>query len=192
MVLLSLETELRFGRVILPPFSISEGEVCTIDWPDLLDSKWTEEFLAKLVDSTGDGAFSILRDICYINPRKKTFLNQRMSDIPQIDRLLGCLPLEMQQRLSQAMKDTVSAMPGTFRNLIALHSACTKSRLVVFDASGVDPCGEKCLRAYAVSRTAEGFGFVYLRFPLAKGRPNVKEGSATARIDRLFRQPDKI
>ncbi|MBA4387730.1 MAG: hypothetical protein C0404_07095 [Verrucomicrobia bacterium] len=168
MNLILTDAELCFADVILPPFSISRGQVITIDWPDYLGSKGVESFLSTLGRKSPEEHLQSTQDMCYANPREKKFLSQAISSIPRMDELVESLPVELRSRLVAAMDDTIDVLPGTYRHFVSLHIACMKSCFVGFDASGVDPCGEQYLRNYAISRTSAGFGFMYLRFPKAE------------------------
>jgi len=103
-------------------------------------------------------------EITISKPHCQKFTKTKISKIPQIEQLLAESEEEYQRIFKRYFHQKIIFLAGNPRGLIALHLACTKSKYVAYDTTGLDSLGVEMLERYVAKKSKKGWNFLYFTF----------------------------
>jgi len=163
-----LELELNVNNILIPSFEIDKGEIKYFELNCVKNKNKKNDLLSALSLESKIPGLMVLTKIAISKSYSKKLIKTKISDIPNIERLIKESEEEYKIIFQQYFNKKIIFLPGNFRTLIALHIACSKSKFVAFDTAGMDPLGEQMLLRYVEKKRKEGWGFLYFKFTITQ------------------------
>jgi len=179
MALFTNEKAITLGTLEVPPFAVSEGEIFVFDWPHQMEGEEVRQFF-KVLQKNADGTgLTVNARIGLTHPFLKMPRRQYIDKIPGILDLINEISGHAKDRLYEAYlkKQQVVEMPGTECALLSLHLVSFESRVILFSDAGLDPLGSIEVIKYVLKKAKQGFGFLFMRFPILPNKGFFTKGS---------------
>ncbi len=160
--------ELNINGISIPPFIIKKGEIIYFELNYISSEKKEADLLSALFLESKIKGLTVFTKLAIAKPYCKRLIKTRISEIPEIERLIEESEDECKVCFKQYFNKSIIFLPGNMRALIALHIACSKSKFVAFDTAGMDPLGEQMLFRYIRQKREDGWGFLYFKFQINK------------------------
>jgi hypothetical protein len=160
----------RIGRVIVPAFTLRNGDWIVLRWPEAFGTD-SEDLLYEALG--GVSIHAGLRRYCEgkVVTAFGKWAERSFAGCGTVGALLEALRPEARKVFEPQIRARhlppgapLSHLPATPRVLGGLMLASLAKEIVVFNTSGLDPMGARTVYAYVAAELAKGAGFIEVEF----------------------------